>query len=44
MQPYYQWEILRTACHRPYTDSALRGLQRSPMVIMKALNALEVEG
>ena len=30
----------RTVCHRPYTNSALRGLQRSPVAHMKALNAL----
>jgi hypothetical protein len=36
----YQRKILGTACHRPCTDSALRGLQRSPVAHMKALNAI----
>jgi hypothetical protein len=38
--PKNGWKILRTVCHRPYTNSALRGLQRSPVAHMKALNAL----
>ena len=39
-RPPYQRKILRTACHRPCTNSALRGLQRSPVAHIKALNAL----